>query len=133
MSTETLPNPTPNPTPDPDTVNPESLPISDDPNSAGILDFALDLLKSFALTLWDMFTDLLLYIVDKFVDLGFFILSLFSDVFELINLSKYIDAMPPEVHFVFTATGLSQAVGMIMLAGTARLLMQLIPFVRLGS
>lgn len=125
MTTET--NPTP------DTGESTDLPITDNPDSTGILDFALDLLKSFALTLWDMLKDLMIFILDNFMDLGFFIIESFADVFELIDLAKYIDSMPPEVTFVLSATGLSQAVGMIMLAGTARLLMQLIPFVRLGS
>jgi Protein of unknown function (DUF2523) len=123
-----MPDSTPitNPTPEP-------LPIVDNPEATGIFDWITDLLKSFGLTIWDMLKDLLLFIVDIFMDLGFLILEGFQDVMKLIDLSQYLSGIPSEVSFVLSATGLSQAIGMIMLAGTARLLMQLIPFVRLGS
>lgn len=111
----------------------EPLPITDNPGSQGIFDWITDLIKSFGLTLWDMLKDLLLFIVDIFMDLGFLILETFQDTLKLLDLSQYISGMPSEVSFVLSATGLSQALGMVMLAGTARLLMQLIPFVRLGS
>lgn len=110
------------------------LPIKDEPSTgSSVLDWLLDQLKSFALTLWDMFTDLLLFIVDIFMDLGMAILDGFSYVLELVDLSQYISGMPSEVMFVFDATGLGTAVGMVMTAGAVRLFMQLIPFVRLGS
>jgi len=111
----------------------EPLPIIEDPQFDGIFDWVTNLFKSLAVTIWDMLKDLLIFIVDIFMDLGFLILEGFQEALELIDLSQYISGLPSEVTFVLSATGLSQAVGMIMLAGTARLLMQLIPFVRLGS
>lgn len=117
----------------PTTPTPDTLPIVDNPEASGIFDWVTDLFKSFGLTLWDMFKDLLLLIVDLFMDLGFLVLSMFQDTLKLLDLTQYVSGMPSEVSFVLSATGLSQALGMIMLAGTARLLMQLIPFVRLGS
>lgn len=114
-------------------VDPE-LPIKDEPSTgSSVLDWLLDQLKSFALTIWDMFTDLLLFIVDIFMDLGMSILNGFSYALELMDLSQYISGMPSEVMFIFDATGLGTAVGMVMTAGAVRLFMQLIPFVRLGS
>ena len=49
------------------------------------------------------------------------------------DITNYINGMPTEVLGIVNAIGLGEAIGMIMAAGTARLLMQLIPFVRLGS
>ena len=108
-------------------------PIQDNPAGTGIFDWIFDLFKSLALTIWDMLKDLLIFILDVFMDLGLLILEGFTEVLTLVDLSSYISSMPAEVTFVLSATGLSQAIGMIMLAGTARLLMQLIPFIRLGS
>lgn len=111
----------------------QQQPIVEDPTGTGIFDWVTDLFKSLALTIWEMLKDLLIFIVDIFMDLGLLILEGFSSVLTLVDLSSYVTSMPAEVSFVLSATGLSQAIGMIMLAGTARLLMQLIPFVRLGS
>ena len=114
-------------------VNPQS-PILDEPSTgSAVLDWLLDQLKSFALTLWDMFTDLLLFIVDIFMDLGMAVLDGFAYALELVDLSNYINGMPSEVQFIFDAVGLGAAVGIVMTAGAVRLFMQLIPFVRLGS
>ncbi len=111
----------------------EIQPILDNPDATGIFDWIFDLFKSLALTVFDMLKDLILFIVDIFMTLGFAILEGLAETLELMDLTKYVDSMPAEVSFVLSATGLSQAVGMIMAAGTVRLLMQLIPFVRLGS
>jgi hypothetical protein len=121
------------PTTPPTVPEDETLPIVDNPDATGIFDWVTDLVKSLALTVWDMLKDLLLFIVDIFMTLGFAILEGFAETLELIDLTKYVDSMPAEVSFVLSATGLAQAVAMIMAAGTARLLMQLIPFLRLGS
>jgi hypothetical protein len=113
---------------------PVELPIKDEEGTGFYpLDWLLTQLKSLLLTLWDMFTDLLIFVVDTVMTAGLVILEGFSSVFELIDLSSYITSMPPEVQHVMAATGFGQAVGIVMTAGAARLLMQLIPFVRLGS
>lgn len=103
------------------------------PTDIDTLDWLGVQFQSLMLTLWDVLKDFLLLIVDLFMDLGIVILNGFASVIELSDLSQYITGMPPEVQTVFANTGLGTAVGMVMLAGTTRLLMQLIPFVRLGS
>ena len=111
------------------------IPVNTGPAATDIdwLDWLAVQLQSFILTLWDMFKDLLLFVIDVFMDLGILILNGMSSALELVDLSQYISGMPPEVQTVFANTGLGTAVGMVMIAGTTRLLMQLIPFVRLGS
>lgn len=114
---------------------PENSPVTAGPEPTGIdtIDWLAVQFQSFVLTLWDIATDFLLLILDLFMDLGLVILNGFANVFELIDLSQYISGMPTEVQTVVANTGLGTAVGMVMLAGSARLLMQLVPFVRLGS
>jgi len=96
-------------------------------------DWAQDQLQSLALTIWDILADLLLFIVDIFMELGLHVLAGVSSVFQLMDISQYISQLPPDVVSVISLTGIGTAVGMIMTAGAIRLLLQLVPFVRLGS
>lgn len=107
--------------------------IVHDPAYDGLFGWILVQIKSFALTLWDILTDILLMVVDLFMSVGLYALEGMSEGLELINITNYINDMPPEVLGIVNAIGLGEAIGMIMAAGTVRLLMQLIPFVRLGS
>jgi hypothetical protein len=112
----------------------ENKPIEDESGTGFFpLDWLLAQFKSALLTLWDMFKDLLIFIVDTLMTAGMLLLEGFSSALELINLSSYITSMPSEVQYVMSVTGLGSALGIVMTAGAARLLMQLIPFVRLGS
>lgn len=115
--------------------NEQQTNLIDDNTETGVfvLDWALDQVKSALLTLWDMFKDLLIFITDTIMQAGFLILEGFADVLALVDLSTHITSMPPEVQFVMSQTGLGAAIGIVMTAGAARLMMQLIPFVRLGS
>ncbi len=107
--------------------------IIHDPAYDGFFGWVLVQLKSFLLTLWDILTDILLMVVDLFMSVGLYALEGMSEGLELVNITNYINDMPVEVLGIINAIGLGEAIGMIMAAGTARLLMQLIPFVRLGS
>ncbi len=117
-----------------DETTPEN-PVLDGPESTDIdmLDWLGVQFQSLILTLWDVLSDFLLFILDMFMSLGLVVLNGFASVFELADITQYINGMPPEVHTVFANTGLGTAIGMVMTAGAARILMQLIPFVRLGS
>ena len=123
-------NPPVNPT-DPDAP---TLPIVEgDSVGDSIFDAAINIVKSALLTLWDMLKDLLIFIADTVMTVGMVILEGFATTLALVDLSKHITGFPPEVQYLFTMTGFGAAISIVMLAGTARLLMQLIPFVRLGS
>lgn len=129
MTTQTPPTTNPN-----QPEQPEQTLIAESQSTGEfILDWSLNQVKSFALTLWDMLKDLLIFIVDAVMSGGMMILEGFAAVFVLIDISPYLTVMPSEVQYVFSATGLGAALGIVMTAGAARLLMQLIPFVRLGS
>lgn len=123
----------------PENTTPENLTsanppeIVHDPAYDGLFGWVLVQLKSFLLTLWDILTDILLMVVDLFMSVGMYALEGMTEALELVNITNYINDMPAEVLGIVNAIGLGEAIGMIMAAGTARLLMQLIPFVRLGS
>jgi hypothetical protein len=110
------------------------LPVTPHDDS-GILEFdwLLNQFKSLVVTIWDMLKDFLLFIVDLLMDAGIAFIDGFASTLKLIDLSQYLVGIPPDVSFVIGAVGLGKAISIIMIAGTARLLMQLIPFVRLGS
>lgn len=119
-------------------TNPDKPDNPDQPNedvSSGIdtLDWLVVQLKSMILTLWDMLSDFLILIVDLFMDLGIAFLDGMSDLLKVVDLSSYINDMPSEVQTVLALTGFGSAISMVMAAAAARLLMQLVPFVRLGS
>lgn len=107
--------------------------IAHDPAYDGLFGWVLVQLKSFLLTLWDILTDILLMVVDLFMSIGLYALQGMAEALALVNVTNYINDMPAEVLGIVNAVGLGEAIGMVMAAGTARLLIQLIPFVRLGS
>ena len=89
--------------------------------------------KSFLLSLELMLKDLFIWLFEQMLKLVEFSLNLSSDAFEGFDVAAYISAMPSEVQWVLTQTGLSQAMGMIIAAILIRVILQLIPFTRLGS
>lgn len=113
--------------------DPADIEIVHDPLNDTIFGWILVQIKSALLTVWDMLGDLFLLIVDCLMYVGLYALQGVSSALELADITNYINGMPTEVLGIVNAIGLGEAIGMIMAAGTARLLMQLIPFVRLGS
>lgn len=89
--------------------------------------------KSVLLTLFDMLKDFLYFIFETLLEIVQLILNGLGSLFDSINLAQYISAIPPDVSNVMGLTGLGQAMSMIVAAIGIRVLLQLIPFVRLGS
>ncbi|HHX8562865.1 MULTISPECIES: DUF2523 family protein, partial [Vibrio] len=50
-----------------------------------------------------------------------------------VDMSQYMTSIPPTVSWVMAAVGLPQCLSIILAAITVRLMLQLIPFTRLGS
>ncbi|ELR65758.1 hypothetical protein C942_00844 [Photobacterium marinum] len=93
----------------------------------------LDFLYRLLLTLITLLQDLLFGIFDVFMTAVEKILSGLASFMQPIDISQYITAIPPEVAGVMGLIGLPQAMVMITTAITVRLILQLIPFTRLGS
>lgn len=88
---------------------------------------------SLVLTVQEIFKDIFIWLFDSFMDISLLAISGLDSFFSGLDVASYINALPPEVSYYASAIGLSQAMGMIIIAITIRLILQLIPFVRLGS
>lgn len=94
-------------------------------------------IKEFFLRLWlsfiDFMEDFFLWLFDITLDLVVIIFTAFGHLFQALDVTQYISAIPPDVANIISLIGLGEAMGIILTAGTIRIVMQLIPFVRLGS
>lgn len=93
----------------------------------------IDFFKRIWLSFIDFMEDFFLWIVDITLSLLETILNTFGYLFSMLDVTQYISAIPPDVSNVLSLIGLGEAMGIIITAGTIRLILQLIPFVRLGS
>jgi hypothetical protein len=107
----------------------------------GIINFFSDLVDwFFALcmaivnTFAAMLQDLMIWIIDQCMSVATYVLELIDfDFLTDGSLNAYFDDLPSEVLNVTFLLGLHQAMGIIVAAVTIRLILQLIPFTRLGS
>lgn len=85
------------------------------------------------LSLYDMFKDVFIWIYDSVLGLIASILNGIGNLFDGLNVAQYFEAIPADVANVMSLIGFGQATGIIIGAITIRLILQLIPFTRLGS
>ncbi|MCW8329401.1 DUF2523 domain-containing protein [Photobacterium sp. SDRW27] len=90
-------------------------------------------LSNLVVSLVTMISDMLLALFEQMLVAAKGLISLISDMLSPIDISQYLSGLPPSVAWVMSQIGLPQALAMIITAITIRLLLQLIPFVRLGS
>ncbi|MCQ1056923.1 DUF2523 family protein [Photobacterium sp. DNB23_23_1] len=98
-----------------------------------LFNILLDFLYKLVLSLVDMLIDSVYFILEQLLVVGKGLISLISDMLAPVDLSEYMTGFPPSVSWVLGQIGLPQALGIIITAITIRLILQLIPFVRLGS
>lgn len=89
--------------------------------------------KSLLLTVWDMLKDFLIFLLEFLLEVAVLILEGLGTLFDSLNLAQYISAIPPDVQNIMGLIGLGQAMGIIVTSLVIRIMLQLIPFVRLGS
>jgi len=89
--------------------------------------------KSVMLTVYDVFKDLLYFILETLLEVVQLILNGLGSMFDAINLAQYVSSIPPDVANIMGLIGIGQAVSLIIAAISIRVVLQLIPFVRLGS
>lgn len=92
----------------------------------------VDFLYRALISLVDMFKDMFFWCLERVFEAVDFCLALVVGIFEPIDLSQYIN-IPSGVAWMMAQVGVPQCLTIITLAITVRLLLQLIPFVRLGS
>ncbi|EOX4467661.1 DUF2523 family protein [Vibrio alginolyticus] len=84
-------------------------------------------------SLFNMLKDLFFWAVEQVMDMVNMLLSGVFALFAPVDISQYMTSIPPTVSWVMAAVGLPQCLSIILAAITVRLMLQLIPFTRLGS
>lgn len=93
----------------------------------------LSFLYSLLLSLVDMLKDLLLWAFEQIFEAIKILLSWVMGIFEPVDIGQYLTSIPPNIAWVMSAVGLPQCLSIIIAAITIRMILQLIPFTRLGS
>lgn len=81
----------------------------------------------------DFIEDVFLFFVDSVMKLFVFAVDGLGHLFSALDVTQYLVMLPPDVLNVMSLIGFGEAMGIIITAGTIRIMLQLIPFVRLGS
>ena len=82
--------------------------------------------------LWLMFKDAVFWVFDQLLGIAVSAVGII-DVTGVVDQLGWFSAIPDGVAVVMAASGLSSALGIVMAALAIRFVLQLIPFVRLGS
>lgn len=93
----------------------------------------VDFLYSLVLTVQVMLKDLFFFITDTLMAFSLVIADFLGSFLEGLDITQYIDALPIEVASIMSLIGIGEATGMVVTCLVVRLILQLIPFVRLGS
>lgn len=97
------------------------------------LKYILELFKQLAITIFDVVADVFLFVLDS---LMFAVITLFNgfvDLLEFLNFSEYYDYLPSDFVDAAGALGLGQVFTIVLSAHAIKIILQLIPFVRLGA
>ncbi len=73
------------------------------------------------------------WILDQVLSIASGLLSSILAMLEPVDLSQYLTGLPDEVAWTLSQIGIPQCLGIIGTAIVVRLLLQLVPFTRLGS
>ncbi|HHX8271969.1 TPA: DUF2523 family protein [Vibrio diabolicus] len=84
-------------------------------------------------SLFNMLKDLFFWAVEQVMEMVNMLLSGVFALFAPVDMSQYMTSIPPTVSWVMAAVGLPQCLSITLAAITVRLMLQLIPFTRLGS
>ncbi|GAB6260423.1 DUF2523 domain-containing protein [Photobacterium sp. CCB-ST2H9] len=98
-----------------------------------LFNILLNFLYNLVVSLVNMLKDLMYFLFEQVLELSKGLVAMISKLLTPIDLSQYFTSLPDSVAWVFGQVGLPQAVVMIITAITIRLILQLIPFTRLGS
>lgn len=93
----------------------------------------LEFLYNLLVSLMDMLKDIFFWAIETVMDAASVLLSWVFGLFSAVDIGQYTSAIPPNVAWIMSAIGLPQCLTIILSAITVRMLLQLIPFTRLGS
>ena len=100
---------------------------------AGRWNAFVDFLWQLVLSVFDMLKDLFFWVLEQLFNVGLLILDGMGSMLTGLDVASYWSEIPPETAYILTATGFSQAIGVIITALMIRFTLQMIPFVRWGS
>ncbi len=93
----------------------------------------VEFLYQLIISLVEMLKDVFLWIVDTCLAMVGGLVDWVFSFFSPVDIGQYLSDIPPTVSWVLAAIGIPQCLVIILAAITCRLLLQLIPFTRLGS
>lgn len=93
----------------------------------------IDFLYRLMLTLFDFFKDFFWWILDSLFKAIILVMDSLSISLNSISPLTYISAIPDTTKYYMAAAGFNECMGMVVAAITVRILLRLIPFVRLGG
>jgi len=92
-----------------------------------------ELFEAVFLALWDMLTDLICWVLEAFLYLIQTILNNLPGDMSIFNPGTYIKSLPPDFVNMLGLLRLGEALAIILAAILIKIILQLIPFTRLGS
>ncbi|GAB1086090.1 MAG: hypothetical protein SStaTSB_41020 [Shewanella algae] len=84
-------------------------------------------------SIMQMLYDIPVWLFSEIMSLSRYAITQVLALFEPIDLGQYLTGIPPEVSWTLSMVGLPQCLGIITSAIVIRMILQLIPFTRLGS
>lgn len=99
----------------------------------GIWNDFVEFVHSVLLTLLDLLKEVLYFQFDIFSQLMMYALEGVGYLFEALDLVQYINGIPDDAKNLMGLIGVGQALGIIAVSLGIRFMLQLIPFIRLGS
>ena len=93
----------------------------------------IDFMWQLVLSLFQMLKDFFIWVIEQLSNLGLMLLESVGSLLSGLDVASYWGLLPPETAHFLNAIGISQALGMIVTCLGIRMLLQLIPFTRLGS
>ncbi len=99
----------------------------------GLLPWLITLIKAIFQAIWVALQDLFLWVFETCLGLIKSIVSALPIDPQIFNVQEWLNSASPQLLEVFYAIHTPEAIGMIVTCLGIRLLMQLIPFTRLGS
>lgn len=100
---------------------------------SNLWDSFVEFLTNFLLTLFDALKDIFFFIIDTLLEFVVPLIDTITAPLTVFNPQTYINALPPEILNIMGLLRVGEAMAIVIAALLIRLVMQLIPFVRLGS
>lgn len=93
----------------------------------------VDVFYSIVLSFFDMLKDVFCFFLESMLSIVHFALNGLGSMLGALDIVQYLSILPPEVQNVMALAGVNDASSIIVAAIGIRILLQLIPFTRLGS